>query len=114
MKVRSFMFGLLCTAFMAASTAVPSNAYAAHVTLACEPGVPSNWAFCEARTDDPDADSYQWTADAGVRLSGLCFNGNQFCQACRGPSGGGRIYVDVLNSNGQVIASASRGVPCRL
>jgi hypothetical protein len=80
----------------------------------CEQGAPNSWKACEAATDYPGRKTFQWYGNTGALLAANCSNGRQFCSAyCRPGAGAGTaVFVNILNSSGQLVGTASDTLGC--
>lgn len=80
----------------------------------CEQGAPNSWKMCEAVTDYPGTKVFQWYGNSGVMLAANCNSGRRFCSTycSSGAGSGATIFVNVLNSSGQLVGTTSDSIGC--
>ena len=89
-----------------------AQSYDYYVT--CEGGHYNSFKACEAVTSYPAGKRHQWWGDQGVILSSNCFTGGRFCSVyCDGGISSGSVYVNFINSSGQLLGTASKSIGCR-
>lgn len=104
----------IATAVLALGCWGAGEAKAYDFYLTCEQGAPSSWKMCEAVTDYPGPKTFQWYGNTGTLLADNCRTGRRFCSTyCgAGSTANTAIFLNVLNSSGQLVGTASKTIGC--